>query len=169
MICETMAGDNRFEIIAKAKHAILDSTNIETDEDEMKVLDNILFRCWQMGWLDKYDNQQNVDGDLISRKDAIRKCCGEKCGCEREDCGYTESCLEVSRLERLPSAPDSRQRGEWVWDEDAVDWGIGAWCCSECGSVPQTWWSVERNKNPLICAGSRFCGNCGADMRGEEE
>lgn len=56
MICETMAGDNRFEIIAKAKHAILDSTNIETDEDEMKVLDNILFRCWQMGWLDKYDD-----------------------------------------------------------------------------------------------------------------
>ena len=56
MICETMVGDNRFEIIAKAKRAILDSTNIETDEDEMKVLDNILFRCWQMGWLDKYDD-----------------------------------------------------------------------------------------------------------------
>lgn len=54
-----MAGDNRFEIIAKAKQAILDSTNIETDEDEMKVLDNILFRCWQMGWLDKYDNTKN--------------------------------------------------------------------------------------------------------------
>lgn len=56
MCNEIMAGDNRFEIIAKAKQAILDGTNIETDEDEMKVLDNILFRCWQMGWLDKYDD-----------------------------------------------------------------------------------------------------------------
>lgn len=56
MICETMAGDNRFEIIAKAKHAILEGTNIDTSEDEMKVLDNFLFRCWQMGWLDKYDD-----------------------------------------------------------------------------------------------------------------
>ena len=58
MICETMAGDNRFEIIAKAKHAILEGTNIDTSEDEMKVLDNILFRCWQMGWLDKYDDSK---------------------------------------------------------------------------------------------------------------
>ena len=62
MIRETMAGDNRFEIIAKAKHAILESTNIETSEDEMKVLDNILFRCWQMGWLDKYDDTKNQMG-----------------------------------------------------------------------------------------------------------
>lgn len=57
MICETMAGDNRFEIIAKAKQAILEGTNIDTSEDEMKVLDNFLFRCWQMGWLDKYDDK----------------------------------------------------------------------------------------------------------------
>lgn len=49
-----VAGDGRFEIIAKAKKALIDSTNIETSEDEMKVLDEILFRCWQMGWLDKY-------------------------------------------------------------------------------------------------------------------
>ena len=36
--------------------SLIDSTNIETSEDEMKVLDEILFRCWQMGWLDKYDD-----------------------------------------------------------------------------------------------------------------
>lgn len=59
MSCGDMVGDNRFETIAKAKRAILDGTNIETDEDEMKVLDNILFRCWQMGWLDKYDDTKN--------------------------------------------------------------------------------------------------------------
>lgn len=51
--------DGRFEIIAKAKEDIIRSTNIETSEDEMKVLDNFLFRCWQMGWLDMYEEKQN--------------------------------------------------------------------------------------------------------------
>lgn len=48
-------GDNRFDIIKKAKAELLKSTNIETSEDEMKVLDNFLFRCWQMGWLERYE------------------------------------------------------------------------------------------------------------------
>ena len=50
-------GDNRFEIINRAKEDIIQSTNIESSEDEMKVLDNFLFRCWQMGWLDKYNKK----------------------------------------------------------------------------------------------------------------
>lgn len=52
-----VCGDNRFEIIAKAKAHILESTNIDSSPEEMKVLDNFLFRCWQMGWLDKYDKK----------------------------------------------------------------------------------------------------------------
>lgn len=50
-----VCNDNRFEIIAKAKSDLLEGTNIETDEAEMAVIDNILFRCWQMGWLDRYE------------------------------------------------------------------------------------------------------------------
>ena len=50
-----MCGDNRFTIIKRAKEDIIQSTNIESHEDEMKVLDSFLFRCWQMGWLDKYN------------------------------------------------------------------------------------------------------------------
>ena len=57
MIC----GDNRFEIIAKAKEALIESTNIEDSPKEMAVLDNFLFRCWQMGWLDKYETEYNKD------------------------------------------------------------------------------------------------------------
>lgn len=49
--------DNRFEVIKKAKESIIESTNIETSKDEMKVLDSFLFRCWQMGWLNKYDKR----------------------------------------------------------------------------------------------------------------
>ena len=55
-------GDNRFEIIEKAKEDILDATNISASQDEMKVLDSFLFRCWQMGWLDKYSGAK-MDGD----------------------------------------------------------------------------------------------------------
>ena len=49
-----ICGDNRFKIISKAKEALIKNTNIETSTKEMEVLDNFLFRCWQMGWLDKY-------------------------------------------------------------------------------------------------------------------
>ena len=44
------------ELMEKAKRHLIEATNIETSQDEMKVLDSFLFRCWQMGWLNKYDN-----------------------------------------------------------------------------------------------------------------
>ena len=50
-----VCGDNRFEIIEKYKKELMEATNIENSKDEMAVIDNILFRCWQMGWLDKLD------------------------------------------------------------------------------------------------------------------
>lgn len=40
-----MCGDNRFEIISEAKKDIIESTNISSSPDEMKVLDSFLFRC----------------------------------------------------------------------------------------------------------------------------
>lgn len=52
-----VCGDNRFEVIAMAKQALLDSTNIDESPDEMKVLNNFLFRCYQMGWLDRYERK----------------------------------------------------------------------------------------------------------------
>lgn len=53
-----ICGDNRFEIIDKAKEDILKRTNISSSENEMKALDSFLFRCWQMGWLDRYDEKK---------------------------------------------------------------------------------------------------------------
>lgn len=52
---ENICTDNRFEVIERAKKDIIESTNIETSEKEMEVLDNFLFRCWQMGWLRQYE------------------------------------------------------------------------------------------------------------------
>ena len=62
-----MCGDNRFEIIDKAKKHLLETTNIQSAPDEMAVLDSFLFRCWQMGWLKQYedgkDNPEGSDAD----------------------------------------------------------------------------------------------------------
>lgn len=63
-----MCGDNRFEIIEAAKKDILEKTNIESSHAEMAVLNSFLFRCWQMGWLEKYDRnktfkENNSDDD----------------------------------------------------------------------------------------------------------
>ena len=55
-----ICGDNRFQIIENAKQKLIQSTNIETSEKEMEVLDSILFRMWQMGWLPVHANWQGV-------------------------------------------------------------------------------------------------------------
>ena len=43
--------DNRFEMIKFFKARLVDDTNIATSRDEMLVIDSILFRFWQLGWL----------------------------------------------------------------------------------------------------------------------
>lgn len=62
-----MCADNRHEIIAKAKEDMLKSTNIDTSPKEMEVLDNFLFRCWRMGWLDRYDDKLTADAEPVVR------------------------------------------------------------------------------------------------------
>lgn len=54
-----VCNDNRFELIEKAKQRLIKATNIETSPEEMKVLDSILFRFWQMGWLE--NNNENYE------------------------------------------------------------------------------------------------------------
>ena len=62
-------GDNRFEIIREAKEALIASTNITQSPKEMAVLNDFLFRCWQMGWLKKYEPQPTTDGWIPVRMD----------------------------------------------------------------------------------------------------
>ena len=52
-------GDNRFELIAKYKKELIRYTNITDSLKEMLVLDDILFRFWQMGWLDKLERLED--------------------------------------------------------------------------------------------------------------
>ena len=60
-----ICGDNRFEIIEKAKQAILEETNIKDDKAQMTELDSFLFRCWQMGWLKKYEEKESNEGQAL--------------------------------------------------------------------------------------------------------
>lgn len=70
-----MCADNRFELIEKYKKELVEATNIETIPEEMQVLDNILFRFWQMGWLDSIDRMPLVKESAMtlmhSRGDSV--------------------------------------------------------------------------------------------------
>ena len=70
-----VCGDNRFEIIKAAKEHLLASTNIAARPDELAVLDSILFRAWQMGWLDKYepDYKERMKKEYRQLKDRYDK------------------------------------------------------------------------------------------------
>lgn len=64
----------RFEAIEKAKIHMICDTNIETSPDEMKVLDNFLFRCWQLGWLQKYEEEAQKEWIEKNEKEVKQKC-----------------------------------------------------------------------------------------------
>ena len=64
--CGEVCSDNRFELIEKYKKRLTEATNIETSKDEMTVIDNVLFRCWQMGWLDKLEEHSRQQAEIGS-------------------------------------------------------------------------------------------------------
>ena len=61
--------DNRFELIEAAKKRLIEATNIESSPDEMKVLDSILFRMWQMGWLPGSKIKESTRNVLLEMRD----------------------------------------------------------------------------------------------------
>ena len=67
-------------------------------------------------------------------------------------------------IKAIPTADVAEVRhGRWIWDDDGMDWGLGAWKCSECRCNPETWWEAHKG-NPCRCSGSHYCPNCGAKM-----
>lgn len=65
----SISGDNRFEIIEKAKEMLLNATNIEDSKEEMKVLTNILFRMWQVGLI----NEEKLDINKLQKENSIEE------------------------------------------------------------------------------------------------
>ena len=117
-------GDNRFDLIAKAREILVDRTNIEMRQDEMAVLDSILFRCWQMGWLDQLrDDGLNPDclpnGLLISDDGTLLNWRGEN---------YVKQAMFT-----LEQAALNKAAGNWAHVDNLLR-GL----LEECDSCPDT-------------------------------
>lgn len=147
-----ICGDNRFEIIEKAKADLLKSTNIESSEDEMKVFDNFLFRCWQMGWLDKYDDTK------VNRLKLVQEAVFTVMNQCKSDTNEDRMARNVARFIQNAldgSSPDFEsieepKTGHWIID-GCIE------MCDQCG---------ERREFPHW----NYCPNCGAKMeRGNDE
>lgn len=137
-----VCGDNRFEVIAEAKKDLLESTNIEMRADEMAVIDNILFRCWQMGWLKQYETYDFCSGDDNPCKEYDR----EKHCCHRWPKVIRQAVEEMK-------AEHERKKGKWSNYKDEH-------CCSVCKCVViSECWDDDIRYD--------YCPYCGADMRGE--
>ena len=66
------------------------------------------------------------------------------------------------------------RHAKWVWDNDAMDWNIGAWVCSDCRNRNENIHAVKPGtdkilmSNPYVWSGSQYCPNCGAKMDGKD-
>ena len=82
----SISGDNRFEIIEKAKEKLLNATNIEDSKEEMKVLTNILFRMWQAGLI----NEEKLEINKLQKENSIE-----------EDIKIVEEMIENANIENM--------------------------------------------------------------------
>lgn len=87
---------------------------------------------------------------------------------ERFDALEKEIRKASAEMSAIIRANLDRPKGEWVWNENGMDWGIGCWCCSECGMRNPYIGSGDTAllSNPHNWAGSKYCPNCGARMKG---
>ena len=56
--------------------------------------------------------------------------------------------------------------GQWEYDQNANDWGIGGYICSVCKNKNNNLPS-NRIKSVSSFSGAKYCPNCGAKMDGE--
>ena len=84
--------------------------------------------------------------------------------------GYHSGAVDCagSEIARIPTADVAEVRhAKWVWNENAMDWGLGGWVCSECqaknDNIPE-----KPDIHPSAWRGSHYCPNCGAKMDKEE-
>ena len=74
-----ICSDDRFLYVSKFLERLKESTNIETSPDEMAVIENILFRFWQLGWLQAIEKAETGRWVLINERIGLYGCpvCGQ--------------------------------------------------------------------------------------------
>ena len=60
------------------------------------------------------------------------------------------------------------RHGEWKYNPNGMDWGLGAWECSLCHAQNNNL-GMGNNINPYMFVGSNWCPQCGAKMDGKGE
>ena len=151
-----LCDDNRFELIEKYKKELIDATNIETAPDEMAVLDDILFRFWQMGWLDSVDRMPLVKESARTLMHSAGNSISAKAF--RNAGRFVQNAIdgEPPEFEKLLSAQPQRPEGHWIFD-----FAHNEMTCSECGRTFTGGFDLENADN--------FCRHCGSDNRGEQD
>lgn len=61
------------------------------------------------------------------------------------------------------------QKGHWVYDPNAIDWGMGGWICNLCENRNNNLPIMQQDCNPYLYAGSQYCPACGAKMVKEQQ
>lgn len=81
--------------------------------------------------------------------------------------GGIQTVMAVDDLSYLPTIDAVPvKHGKWVWNPDGIDWGLGAWECSECACRNNNL-AMNSKMNPLMFSGSNYCPNCGTKMDGK--
>lgn len=79
--------------------------------------------------------------------------------------GPDPSVMSQERLEEIKKAAmETEPTAQWVWDDNALDWGLGAWVCSKCHTKNQNIHS-KKDEDPNIWEGTNFCPQCGAQIK----
>ena len=174
---DDLCTDNRFELIEKFKKKLIESTNIETSPEEMNVLDNILFRFWQMGWLDKLElppAQPDVPdtnvGDMISRRMAIDAV--EHITSSMSVCVNSDECHGMKRMQRqavieLTNLQSAQPEQRYTEEELRVfAHGISLSLLSKRSAQH---WQYDEDMAAEIKFLERLYDKVVADMRGEQD
>ena len=97
-------------------------------------------------------------------RDAVLSLAKDICVLTKWDSEYRHRSIDPGDVREIPAADVAPVRhGRWIWDKDGMDWGIGAWRCSECKAMSPMWWNADKT-SPMHKSGHRYCPNCGAHM-----
>ena len=106
-------------------------------------------------------NQNNIATAIVSQPDENVNANNVNANAEKS---ITEKAIEKKDCKIVGDTPQTVKHGHgrWEYDENAVDFNIGGWRCSECG-VRNNNLPTDR-LNPYLFQGSSYCPQCGAKM-----
>ncbi len=83
---------------------------------------------------------------------------------------YPKEKREIAELIRtyVSGGFDRVTFSEWVWDQNAVGQGHGAWICKNCGGINENIHAMKWG-DPFYWPGSGICPHCGARFRKKEQ